>query len=186
MFRLVQLTLQQFSFRMDDSLVISWSDQHETKLPLSWLRENCYSRANLEARRNRQQPYLWDVPAIEKRGGFPQFEYSRVMNDDKAVWEWVKALNKYGCALVVNGPTTEGSIAALTERFATELIALPKLIDIHDSSKQNRVHTEDDVRRHFRRHICSKPDQRCLYFSGATSSYGPLVRIHSFRLHRCY
>jgi gamma-butyrobetaine dioxygenase len=115
----IGLTIRVCPFcRHDDSLTISWNDQHETKLPLTWLRENCYSRSNLEARRNRQQPYLWDVPAIEKRGGFPQFEYEKIMKDDKAVWEWVKALNKYGCALVVNGPTAEGSVVGLTERYA--------------------------------------------------------------------
>lgn len=56
---------------------------------------------------------------MEKRGGFPTFEYDKIMKDDQAVWQWVKALNTFGAALVVNGPTEENSVVALTERYAS-------------------------------------------------------------------
>lgn len=136
----------------DSHVEIQWNDLHTTKISLKWLRENCYSRATLEQRKNKQQPLLWDVPMIERRGGFPQFEYSEIMKDDKAVWEWVKAINTFGCALVVNGPTQEGTIAGLTERYGNnrnknvifQVFTDVSLLEL----LQNRLHSKNHVWRH--------------------------------------
>ena len=55
---------------------------------------------------------LWGSQMMEA-GRMPEADYESVMNDDRALLDWLENLDKFGFVLVKNVPVREGPVPAL-------------------------------------------------------------------------
>ncbi|XP_017018260.1 gamma-butyrobetaine dioxygenase [Drosophila kikkawai] len=101
----------------DKELVVQWSDSHESRFSLQWLRERSFEE-------KRQQSYLADFyrPLTKHWSGaeFPtiarHFSYEEVMQQDAVLLEWLQSLAVHGVALLRGAPLDEGVVRRLAER----------------------------------------------------------------------
>ncbi|KAH8303258.1 hypothetical protein KR059_005010 [Drosophila kikkawai] len=101
----------------DKELVVQWSDSHESRFSLQWLRERSFEE-------KRQQSYLADFyrPLTKHWSGaeFPtiarHFSYEEVMQQDAVLLEWLQSLAVHGGALLRGAPLDEGVVSRLAER----------------------------------------------------------------------
>jgi gamma-butyrobetaine dioxygenase len=95
------------------SLAVTWADDgHQSRFHTGWLRANCYSD---EARAERLvTTRTWDSSTFS---GPPTFDGSAVMSDDRALYEWLRALATYGISLVRGLPCTEAAVGDLVGRI---------------------------------------------------------------------
>lgn len=101
----------------DKELMVQWSDAHESRFSLQWLRERSFEE-------ERQQSYLEDFyrPPTEHWSGkeFPaiarHFHYAEVMQRDSELLQWLQALAVRGVALLRGAPLDEGVVRRLAER----------------------------------------------------------------------
>ena len=59
--------------------------------------------------------HLWGSELIQD---VPTADYNHIMEDDKALLDWLENLDKYGFVLVRNTPVREGPVPALQVRGA--------------------------------------------------------------------
>ena len=109
-------TLQAMSVKVDrdGALHVQWDDGHESRFDPGWLRAHAYdeaSRAEQQARRVNKRHW---VAGLE----LPVFEYHAVMEDPKALLDWLLAVRDIGLTQVRGVPTAPGSLSALAERIS--------------------------------------------------------------------
>ncbi|SFQ52126.1 gamma-butyrobetaine dioxygenase [Pseudomonas sp. NFPP07] len=95
-------------------LSIDWQDGHLSRFDPGWLRAHAYddeSRAERRARRPHSQ--LWD-----SRLQLPVFEYQALMEDSRALLQWLLAVRDIGLTQVRGVPTEPGSLAQVAKRIA--------------------------------------------------------------------
>jgi alpha-ketoglutarate-dependent taurine dioxygenase len=54
----------------------------------------------------------------------PSFDYNDIMASDRAVWEWLTALNETGITLVRNAPTVDRTVLKLAARVAPPMLTI--------------------------------------------------------------
>lgn len=95
-------------------LCLDWSDGHQSRFDPGWLRAHAYDRQSREERRaNRAQRQLWDSQLQ-----LPVFDYQALMDDPKALLQWLLALRDIGLTQVRGAPTEPGSLALIARRIA--------------------------------------------------------------------
>ncbi|KAK7791561.1 hypothetical protein R5R35_011064 [Gryllus longicercus] len=100
-------------------LSIEWSDGHCSEFTLKWLHERSFTKDNQEKWLNdvyRLPKIPWsaaDFPSVLKK-----FDYSDVIQSDKCLYEWLKALAEYGVAIVENTPIQEDQLRKLANRVS--------------------------------------------------------------------
>ena len=89
-----------------------WEDGHVSSFGLDWLARRSFRlESRMEFRKNVSMPqHLWGRELLED---VPTADYNDVMEDDKALLEWLENLDKYGFVLVRKVPVAEGPVPAL-------------------------------------------------------------------------
>lgn len=95
-------------------LCLDWSDGHQSRFDPGWLRAHAYDRQSREERRaNKAQSQLWDSHLQ-----LPVFDYQALMDDPKALLQWLLALRDIGLTQVRGAPSEPGSLALIARRIA--------------------------------------------------------------------
>jgi alpha-ketoglutarate-dependent taurine dioxygenase len=95
------------------SLQIKWiDDNHISRYPTSWLRNNCYSVKSLAERRF--EPVLWDAALS---GQFPVWDYSAIKTDDLSRLKMFDVLYRYGFIVLNDVTARESEIENLAGVF---------------------------------------------------------------------
>ncbi|KAH8324074.1 hypothetical protein KR067_000329 [Drosophila pandora] len=97
--------------------IVSWSDSHESRFPMKWLRERSFQE-------ERQEKYLADFyrppsrhwPGSQFEAIAQHFDYGQVMDNDQVLEQWLQALAVYGVALLRGAPLDEGVVRRVAER----------------------------------------------------------------------
>ncbi|VDM83304.1 unnamed protein product [Strongylus vulgaris] len=106
----------------NDQLVIDWTDtqsRREYQFDSIWLRTRNPSDKEVAFRRKRVYLFpetTWGKEDIE--GRLKKFDHKAVMNDDKALHDFLEAVCMDGIAVIKNGPTNSRSaVPELGERI---------------------------------------------------------------------
>ncbi|XP_022082950.1 gamma-butyrobetaine dioxygenase-like [Acanthaster planci] len=101
---------------VDDGKVlrIIWPNQHSSDFDAAWLNSQRFSgnERDTVARPIRQS---WGA---ELNGKIPTFDFQKLLQDDRELYNWLHVLNTKGLAVVNGAPTKEGSMRQLADRIA--------------------------------------------------------------------
>lgn len=99
-------------------LVITWPDDHVSVFDSEWLhsRRLCEDiDSNKEASNlNREGVEFWDAKKLQ--GNIPKSDFRELMDDDRALFEWLNSMHTFGIALTCNTPLEIGQVDKLCER----------------------------------------------------------------------
>ncbi|MGH8355655.1 MAG: gamma-butyrobetaine dioxygenase [Pseudomonas sp.] len=102
--------------RLDEQghLLIDWQDGHRSRFHPGWLRAHAYDDASRAERRGqRPQSRLWTAE-LE----LPRFDYQAVMEDERALLDWLLAVRDTGLTQVRGVPTAPGSLQRIAQRIS--------------------------------------------------------------------
>lgn len=89
-----------------DDLVIDWSEgNHQSRFDGTWLREHAYS-GDLRPK-NCPRAKSWDAAFLNH---ISSIDYDEVINDDLALFNWMKQLDQDGIILVKNMPSNDQAL----------------------------------------------------------------------------
>jgi hypothetical protein len=88
-------------------------DDHQSTFPWSWLREHCYSNAELDRRARDMTP-----KALPPGAAVPSVEYERMMSDDRGVFEMLHNVVENGLTVIKNTPSNALEVKRIAERVA--------------------------------------------------------------------
>lgn len=101
-----------------DRIVITWPDGHISTFESEWLHSRRLSdRKNSNTDRstlNRDGVEFWNAEKLQDK--IPKSDFHEIMEDDQALFEWLKALHGVGIALVTNTPQKVGQGEKLSDR----------------------------------------------------------------------
>lgn len=101
-------------FIKGETLNIVWEpDDHTSTFPWAWLRDNCYSDAELDHRAKDMA-----TQALTPSAAVPTVEYERMMNDDEGLFEMLHQVVENGLSVVKNTPAVEKEVKRIAERVA--------------------------------------------------------------------
>jgi gamma-butyrobetaine dioxygenase len=112
----VSENLQPLSVEVDreGALHVQWDDGHESRFDPGWLRAHAYDETSRgEQLAMRATKRHW-VAGLE----LPVFEYQAVMEDPKALLDWLLAVRDIGLTQVRGVPTVPGSLSTLAQRIS--------------------------------------------------------------------
>lgn len=98
------------------ALRVDWQDGHVSRFHPGWLRAHAYDDLSREERlRERPRSRIWAAGLNEH---LPVFDYAVVMEDDRALLDWLRALRDTGLTLVQGMPTEPGTLQHIARRIA--------------------------------------------------------------------
>ena len=101
-----------------DRIVITWPDGHISSFESEWLHSRRLSErkgSNTERLTlNRAGVEFWNAEKLHDK--IPKSDFHEIMEDDRALFEWLKALHGVGIALVKNTPQKVGQVEKLSDR----------------------------------------------------------------------
>ncbi|XP_078403273.1 trimethyllysine dioxygenase, mitochondrial isoform X1 [Cetorhinus maximus] len=108
----VDLAIKPAKIRSDnDTIYITWPDNHMTKYPLSWL-----AKYSFEGQKQIVQPRIfWDA-AVYKEAQMPYVTYNSVMESDKELKKFLEAFLLYGIAFIDEVPVSVEATEAVALR----------------------------------------------------------------------
>ena len=95
-------------------LSVIWPDQHCSNFDASWLNRQRFSDMEEDIVSN---PKLQTWGA-EMNGNIPTFEFKKVLQEDRELYNWLNVLNTKGFALIRGAPITNGASLQLGEKVA--------------------------------------------------------------------
>ena len=96
----------------DEGLSVQWQDGHESVYTTKWLKENSYEHEGLVASTEAEHVVWGKEIALDP----PCVEYSAVMEDDRALLEWLEKIEKFGFCFVERTPLEPEISKQLLER----------------------------------------------------------------------
>ena len=98
----------------DGCLCIDWQDGHSSRFDPGWLRAHAYDdESRAERRASKPKSQLWHSDLK-----LPVFEYQAVMDDPKALLQWLLALRDIGLTQIRGLPTEPGSLTQIAKRIS--------------------------------------------------------------------
>ncbi len=96
----------------DDQLEIVWSEHdHRSVYDLTWLEQHHYTDS-FDAFLMMPEPQLWDSSIT-----VPTAQYEDLIKDDKALYEWLGTMARYGLSLVNNMSDEDNAMEQVAERL---------------------------------------------------------------------
>jgi hypothetical protein len=97
-----------------ETLNIVWSpDKHLSTFSWSWLRENCYSNAALDARANSMT-----TAPLSKDAPIPSVAYSKIMENDEGLFTLLHQVVMNGFSVIKQVPCVDKEVKRVAERIA--------------------------------------------------------------------
>lgn len=98
----------------DETLKIDWSEgEHRSSFSLAWLYQHAYSG---DLKKDQSTGYIsWSG---DFANNIPRVDHNQVMDNDVALLDWMKALDKYGITIVKNMPDTEEAVSETAARIS--------------------------------------------------------------------
>ncbi|XP_022082697.1 gamma-butyrobetaine dioxygenase-like [Acanthaster planci] len=96
-------------------LRITWPDQHRSDFDAAWLNRQRFSGSDDGSTVNSPELEMWGA---ELNGNIPTFDFQKVLQDDRELYNWLSVLNTKGLALVKGAPTERGAVGQLAGRVA--------------------------------------------------------------------
>jgi len=131
-----------------DALEIAWSEQdHSSSFPQSWLRDYGYSK---ELAKNRDSNYeSWENDFVHR---IPTGEHSEIMTEDKALFDWMSQLDRFGLAIIRGMPEGEQAVIETASRIdylrqtnfgvTFDVVSVPEPINLAYTSISLPLHTD--------------------------------------------
>lgn len=98
-----------------DGLLVSWSDGHQSEFTTKWLQNRAFTPTARALQReryaHRREPW-----GAEHR--MKDFEYSKLMSDDRELLDWLVTMERKGSAMVRNAPKKDVAGPELIEHIA--------------------------------------------------------------------
>ncbi|MBN3564298.1 TauD/TfdA family dioxygenase [Aliamphritea spongicola] len=131
-----------------DTLNIDWSEgEHRSTFCQQWLRSHAYS-GNLRQRQSSTYQ-SWNNSFINN---IPEADNGDIMQDDKALFDWMTALDRDGLAIVRNMPITDEAVVDVAQRIdylrrtnfgvTFNVISVPNPINLAYTSIALPLHTD--------------------------------------------
>lgn len=131
-----------------ESLHIDWSEgEHRSVFCHQWLRDHAYS-GNLRQRQSSTYQ-SWNSSFINN---IPEADNNDVMQDDKALFDWMTALDRDGLAIIRNMPITDEAVVDIAQRIdylrrtnfgvTFNVISVPNPINLAYTSIALPLHTD--------------------------------------------
>lgn len=96
----------------EDGLTILWSEgNHKSTFALEWLYQHGYSQNN--SNRYQSSYQSWDSAFAHS---IPRAQYDQVLKDDKALYDWMTELDKFGLTIIDAMPSTPEATISLATR----------------------------------------------------------------------
>ena len=99
-------------------LVITWPDGHVSKFDSEWLRSRRLTEEGESAKKtsflNKKGVEFWDAKKLQ--GKIPRSDFREIIEDDRALFDWLSSMHKLGIALVCNTPLKVGQVDKLCQR----------------------------------------------------------------------
>ena len=101
-----------------EQLVITWSDSHVSVFDSEWLHSRLLKDSehsgNERSILNREGVEFWNAEKLQDK--IPTSDFQELLQDDLALFQWLKSLHSVGIALVTNTPLQVGQVEKLCER----------------------------------------------------------------------
>ncbi|XP_067058082.1 gamma-butyrobetaine dioxygenase-like [Acropora muricata] len=99
-------------------LVITWPDGHVSKFDSEWLHSRRLSEEGESAKKtsflNKKGVEFWDAKKLQDN--IPRSDFQEILEDDRALFDWLSSMYKLGIALVCNAPLKVGQVDKLCQR----------------------------------------------------------------------
>ncbi|XP_071514607.1 gamma-butyrobetaine dioxygenase-like [Panulirus ornatus] len=99
----------------DGGLTVEWPDGHVSSFDGPWLHQRAFTQ---EARERQRSRYMLEKVHWGPEFQVPRVEYRPIMEDDRALLEWILLLERYGVVMLENSSTKKGAINDLINHFA--------------------------------------------------------------------
>ncbi|MFZ0485803.1 MAG: TauD/TfdA family dioxygenase [Arenicellales bacterium] len=86
-------------------------ESHHSLFDPGWLRQRADGAAREPLSVDRKTP--WDASLVDR---LPEVDYGEFMRMDEGLATWLQALDRYGLAIIRNGPAAEGEVLRVAER----------------------------------------------------------------------
>ena len=101
-----------------EQLVVTWPDGHVSIFDSEWLHSRRLSEGEDSSKErsslSREGVEIWDAEKLQ--GNIPKSDFQEVMQDDRALFDWLFAMHSVGIALVRNTPLEVGQVEKLCDR----------------------------------------------------------------------
>ena len=112
---------QQYEVTSDGKeIVITWPDGHVSVFDSDWLHSRRLSEGKerpsgeIPLNLNREGVEFWNAEMLQ--GKIPKSDFHEIVDDDRALFDWLNDLHCYGIALVTNTPLKLGQPEKLCDR----------------------------------------------------------------------
>ncbi|XP_038052337.1 gamma-butyrobetaine dioxygenase-like [Patiria miniata] len=95
-------------------LRVVWPDQHSSDFQAAWLNRQRFSESEKDEVGS-PELQTWGG---ELNGRIPTFDFQRLLEEDKELYNWLDVLNVKGLALVNGAPIRQGALEELAEKVA--------------------------------------------------------------------
>jgi len=121
LFRLLELPdeppVPRAAVTADGALQLTWPpmadlEAHESLFDPGWLRQRAADGGADPLSVDRKTP--WDATTVA--GGLPEVAHAAFMDSDTGLAAWLRALDRYGVAVLRRGPAAEGEVLRVAER----------------------------------------------------------------------
>ena len=86
-----------------EAVEVKWRDGHRSQYSYNWLLTNSYCHNNVTKAKKEREITLWDSNSMVDP---PEVNYSKVMNDDKELFAFLKNTYQYGFCFVMDMHTS--------------------------------------------------------------------------------
>ncbi|GJQ68900.1 hypothetical protein Trydic_g6091 [Trypoxylus dichotomus] len=115
----IDVKVKSVEAKDEDNITINWHDDHKSVYSLDWLEKRSFSKVHQEKFLN--EIYM-PVKKVWTKDEFPDilktYEFKDIINEDEALYKWLKDIAVYGIALVKNVPESEKEWRKILERVA--------------------------------------------------------------------
>jgi alpha-ketoglutarate-dependent taurine dioxygenase len=128
--------------RHENTLEISWNDDHNSSYSLTWLTANDYSNPSDSV--DTRIYWTSTLPSL------PRFEHDEVVGKPEVQIEYLEAVRDYGAAIVTHTPSVEGEVARYAEAIGhVRETAFERVHNVrHDPKGYNVAHTALELKPH--------------------------------------
>ncbi|KAK9695648.1 Taurine catabolism dioxygenase TauD, TfdA family [Popillia japonica] len=115
----INIKVNSVEAKDDNNIEINWNDNHKSVYSWDWLEKRSFSEAG-------QEKFLKDVYMPTKKlwskneffDILRSYEYKDIINEDEALYNWLKDLAVYGVSLIKNAFENEKECQKISERVA--------------------------------------------------------------------